>query len=103
MTPLSAPISRLVRPTGSSMSSSRRWYLACLRTERWKSATAHSVLGWLMHSYSRSGDGNRGGQLEGGKRHVESGQRPGEPAEAHPLDHSPPTPARPPHPPGDCP
>src|SRR3954451_20776929 len=89
MTPLSAPMSRLVLPAGSESSWSTLLYLACLSTDRLNSFTAHSDCGWLLTgSGSTCSGGNRSRQLEGPQCEEERSDCSDHPAESNPLDDS---------------
>src|SRR3954464_12568434 len=89
MTPLSAPMSRLVLPAGSESSWSTLLYLACLSTERLNSLTAHSDCGWLLTGFrSTCRSGNRSRQLEVPQCEEECSECPDHPAEPNSIDDS---------------
>src|SRR6476620_8629006 len=95
MTPLSAPMSRLVLPSGSSISSSTREYLACFRTERRNSVTAHLDLDSSMRLgclRCRDGDGDR--ELEVTEGNIRTGQGSEQPSEGNAIDHARESPSR---------
>src|SRR6476469_7182356 len=88
MTPLSAPMSRLVRPAGSSSSSRMRRNLACLSTDFRNSATAHSVSARVTlrgpSSGSDGGNGEREAQMPPDEHEGDGGAE--EPSDADAVD-----------------
>src|SRR5262245_60756501 len=89
MTPLSAPMSRLTFPAGSSSSSRMRRSFACFSTDLRNSAIAQSVSAWvtsLDHAGSGSDCGNGQRQAKMPSHQDEGDDRPEEPSHADAVD-----------------